>query len=290
MSSSYTIQLNSSNVIKNNKYYNSLEYKFLNSSFTIKKGMKIYLSFAQVPYSFYNISSAYNNNTFTINFPQGSGYTTVNVIIKDGFYDLTSLTNYINYTLVNNNLYLIDNNGVKQTFINFQLNTTYYAAELDLSVIPTTLPTGWTKPSSFVMPLAAKTPEILLNSNDFYKFIGFEPNTKYPSITPQTSEYMKLSTTTPKAAQVNSISVRCSLVNNYIGSPTDLLTSFPVISQSGFGSNINFEPKIKNALPLKQGTYNSMIVTLNDQDFNELPNLDPNILLSLVIVDESYKM
>jgi len=287
MSNSYTIQLNSSNVVQNGSYYNSLQYYFLNSSFTIKKGMKMYLSFAQVPYSFYNITSAYGNNSFNIKFPQGSSYTNINVTLPDGFYDQTSLTNYIQYVLTNNNLYLTDNNGTIQTFIKFQLNTTYYAVELDLSVIPTSLPSGWTAPPGFVFPTVAQTPQIILNGNNFYNFIGFNKNSSYPPTLPQTSLYQTKSISAPQAVYVNSISVRCSLVNNYIGSPTDLLTSFPVISQYGFGSNINYEAKIANKIPLKEGTYNYMTVTLNDQNFRELPNLDPNILLSLVIVDES---
>ena len=56
--------------------------------------MYVMLSSAQIPYSFFNITSAYNNNRFTFSFPTGAGagiYTNFNITIPDGFYTIEDL-------------------------------------------------------------------------------------------------------------------------------------------------------------------------------------------------------
>ena len=189
--SSFNIILNSNNVEKNNGYANQLVFKFINGSFTIKPNMKIQLVSAQIPYSFYNISNYYNNQSFNILWPQGSGMTTFNVVIPNGFYSLSDLNKYIKFFCDTNNLYLIDNAGNHVYYINLSVNTTYYANQLNLYTIPTSLPSGYTAPSGFQYPSSIKTPQIQILNNNFQKYLGF-PVGLYPAPT-QSTNYEKLS-------------------------------------------------------------------------------------------------
>jgi hypothetical protein len=58
---SFTLVVNSSNV--SNKNTNStFQYNFIGGNFVVPDDMEVMLSSAQIPYSIFNITSAYNNN------------------------------------------------------------------------------------------------------------------------------------------------------------------------------------------------------------------------------------
>ena len=69
---------------------------------------------------------------------------------------------------------------------------------------------------------------------------------------------------------------------NYITNPTDILDAFP-ISDTSFGSNINFTNQLEKWILLTPGSYNSFVITLTDQNFNTINMLDSNVLISLII-------
>jgi hypothetical protein len=72
--------------------------------------------------------------------------------------------------------------------------------------------------------------------------------------------------------------MRCSLINNPVTFPSDILDSFPITNVS-FGSTNNIEKWIK----LTPGSYSSFSLTLVDQNLNNLIMNDPNILITLLI-------
>ena len=53
----------------NNSIYT---YNFINGGFRIDDDMEVMVSSAKIPYSIFNITAAYNNNSFVLNFPTGS--------------------------------------------------------------------------------------------------------------------------------------------------------------------------------------------------------------------------
>ena len=61
---SYNLVINSSNVV--NSLNNQYRYDFINGSFEIPENSEIMISSLQIPYSWYNISTRYNNRKFTI--------------------------------------------------------------------------------------------------------------------------------------------------------------------------------------------------------------------------------
>jgi hypothetical protein len=281
MSNSFNLILNNNNVVKVNGFYNQLKYTFINGSFKVNENMKLQLVSAQIPYSFFNISSILNNNTFIIQWPKGIAYVNYTVIIPDGFYSYSDLSNYINFYCKTNGLYLLDNNSIVQNFISIQSNTTYYSVQLNLSAVPASLPANWSNPANLQFPTTPKTPIIEILNNKFSEFLGYLPGI-YPPTTQSTS-YMTLSNITPKSSSTNSIIFRCNLINNNISIPGDVLDSIGIFN-TPFGNNINYASTLNDKkTSMRTGTYNEMTILLTNENNEPLQNRDPNLLLNLLI-------
>jgi len=276
---SYNLIINSSNV--SNTLNNLYVYNFIKGSFEIPEGAEIMLTSFQIPYSWYNITSRNNNNSFKIYWPTStSTYTAYTVTLPDGFYTTTSLNAYIQQFCITNGLYLKDSGGNNVYYLSFQYNTTYYANQILAYTVPTTLPSGYTAPSNFVgYPTTSRTPYIeILSGLNFGTFLGFSAGTYGIN---QTSNYSVNSNITPVGSTVNSLVIRCSLVNNNISSATDIIDSFPI--NGTFGSNLNYLNNIEKWIKLSPGRYNNFIVTIQDQNLNDINILDNNILMNFII-------
>jgi hypothetical protein len=68
MSDSFTLVINSGN-LSNPNTNGTYTYNFIGGGFTIDYGFEVMLSSAQITFSILNITSAYNNNKFTLAFP-----------------------------------------------------------------------------------------------------------------------------------------------------------------------------------------------------------------------------
>jgi hypothetical protein len=63
------------------------------------------------------------------------------------------------------------------------------------------------------------------------------------------ANYPNNSLIAPIGSDVNSFIIRCSLVNNRVGNPMDIIDSF-TIGQTNFGSNINYAPSVNKWVKL----------------------------------------
>jgi len=291
---SFALIVNSSNVANTNTNA-TYEYRFINGGFKVDD-MECMISSAQIPYSIFNITSAYNNNKFLIGFPTGSGtntYTTFNITFPDGFYTVQDINQYIQQFCITNGLYLVDANGNNVYYINLVQNTTYYANQILLYTVPRSLPTGYTQPSNWIgysTFTSDRTPYVqFVLANQFHEYMGFN-NGAYPLgvlITGRTTNYSVLSPNVPIGSYVNSFIIHCSLVNNSVVSPSDILDAFQITNTS-FGSNINYQPTVEKYVKLQTGSYNSMIITITDQNNNPITLLDKNILITILFRKKSH--
>jgi hypothetical protein len=80
---------------------------------------------------------------------------------------------------------------------------------------------------------------------------------------------------------VNSIIVRCDLINNECAFPTDIIDCFTI--NASFGSNILYQPSYEKWISVKSGTYNTMTISFQDQNFTSLQCNDPNVLIALIL-------
>ena len=99
---SYTLVLNASNLVAGNNNNNAFRYNFGPGGFTIGDKSTISVKQIMLPYSWYNISAAIGNNTFTYTIPGSTG---VIVTLLDGFYTMDDLNNALKASLFKNNFY-----------------------------------------------------------------------------------------------------------------------------------------------------------------------------------------
>ena len=281
----YTLSINSSNVIGNNN--NTFQFNFLNGSLNIPEHSKISLASATIPYSFKNITNIYSNNKFNIYFPVGASYNTYNLTLPNGFYQISDISYYIQQFCITNGLYLINASGSNVYYLNLTTNTNYYAIQLLCTLVPSSLPVGYTQPSNWVGYPTVSACAGLGVLNNFGSLIGYTAG-NYPSTFIDTIDRSFLSNTTPNLTFVNSLTVHCNLCSNDCSFPTDLLDAVPI--NTVYGANINYLAPYEKPVSLRKGIYGSMLITLCDQNNNLVVSLDPNVLINLRIeIDKNNK-
>ena len=289
---SFALVINSQNLVGNGN--NTFQYNFIGNTFTIPEGSEMMVTNIQIPYSFYNISQAYGNNSITLNFPNNSaGYTAYNWTIPDGFYTVSSLNFWLQQQMIANNLYLVNTStGQNVYFISIVVNTFQYGNQVLAYTVPLSLYAGYSIPTngSFTFPTGvARTPYLtipkLLSTPTIGTLLGFgstSATTNIPAAN-STTNTSSNSTMTPMGSIINSLILRCSLVNNKVTSPFDILDSFSIPNGTTFGQNINYTPQVSKWVKISNGTFNSFIITFTDQNLNVINANDPNILVTLLL-------
>ena len=284
---SFILTLNSTNV-SNTNTNTTFRYNFINGGFTCKD-YEMSISSITLPYSFFNVSSYYNNKTFSLIFPTAATTITYAITLPDGFYTITDINSYIQQQCVLNGAYLLDSSGNYVYFVKMVYDSTYYAVQFLYYLVPTLAGIGtYTRPSSGLysaagtgLPTTAYTPQLVLASTGSIRTImGFASGT-FPS-TQATASSDVLSTLTPIGSTVNSILMQCSLISNRCTNPTDIIDSMPINNVS-FGSNITYEPSFEKFVDVSDGTFNNFEFSFRDQNLNEIYAKDPNVSITLII-------
>ena len=107
--------LNQTNIIPDGQN-NKLVYKFPNS--VQFKNNFIAVSSVSMYYSWFNITSAYVNNTYTYTWTQGATTTTYTITIPDGLYEVSELNDFLQFAMIANGTYLINSAGQNVGFNN----------------------------------------------------------------------------------------------------------------------------------------------------------------------------
>ena len=279
---SYTLVLNSTNVVSGTSN-NTYQYKFILGSLKLKNYEMAITSFV-LPYSWFNVTNLYNNKTISFTFPTGATTTTLNITLPEGFYTVADIQNYIYLQCIAAGLYLIDSSGNYVLYANIYSNATYYANTINLSVVPSTLPVGWsyalsgTYSAAGGLPTVAATPSCSFAATGSLNILlGFNAGQTLASAG---ASYSTNSPNTPLGSNVNGVIVRCSIINNPVIVPSDVLDAIS-INGATFGANINYNPSFEKFVEVSDGNYNQLTVTLVDQNLNTLAARDPNILLTL---------
>ncbi len=270
---SYNIILNSSNVT--NSTNSQYRFNFISGNFTVKENSQICISQIQIPYSWFNITSAYNNNIFRFTDWLGTVRT---ITLPDGFYTISDLNNFMEIYFINNGLYLVNDVGKNIYYFSIYTNAQYYRNQFLFYPVPTSLPVGWSLGLGWIgFPAVLTCPSVTILNNNFTIYSGFNAGT-YGGGGVSLSI---LSQNVPLGSNVNSLVIRCNLVQNSVSFPTDVLDSFPV--EGVFGANINYKPPFEKWVKIDKGTYNSLLITINDQNFNNVNILDNNLTISLLL-------
>lgn len=272
---SYNLILNSSNVSPFNK--NTFIYNFSDGAFQINESNYLCVSDITIPYSWYNISSQLNNNTF--NFIDWLGVSH-SIVIPNGFYTISDINGFLDTYFLNSGMYLINDQQQAVVYIYLYQNPTYYANQILLYSVPTSLPTGWSLGDGWIgFPSTPTTPTLQILNNNFQDYIGFSAGNYGGGSVDQSF----LSNIVPNTTPVNSIIIQCNLVKNDAGGGgvSNILDTFPITSQ--FGANINYSPPFEKFMKLNPGRYNSLSITFLDNNLNNLPMIDTNVTISLLL-------
>lgn len=303
----FVIVLNSSNIVADGKN-SSLVYNFPNS--VVLKDKYIAVSQVVVYYSWFNITSAYMNNTFSYTWTVGGVSTTYNVVIPDGIYEISDINYYLQWTMINNKHYLINSTGDYVYYAELVVNPNRYAIQLNTFQVPTSLPTGYSVPSGWAgYPTQTFNPIITFPSG-FYNIVGYAPisgvnfvsngnvNNGYTPPTAYATNYYVtkdslgtlsyLSNVSPNVQPNSSIYVSISNINNPYAQPSSILYSItPTVA---IGEQVIEAPPNFMWNKMIDGTYNQLRVQLLGIDKNVLTMADPNMTIILTIRDKDESL
>lgn len=269
--------------------------KFLKNSFTYKFPVEqfyddtyeIGISKANVYNCIYNISTEYNNNTFTIKWIDGVEKT---FTIRDGYYSISDLNQYINECLISENWYTLSSPtaSTTTTYIYLNADLTGYKSFFVISPLPSQStvsgstiepPTGanWSFPN-----VDNQSPTITLSAG-LGERLGFTNSNL--TITNLTNISQTIfSDQVPEISVVNTYVICCSLINNsnFSNAPESFFsmslgsTSFGNQVSTDYGGNILY-------YNIKNGRYNQFRIYILDQNLNQINLIDKEVLFQLTI-------
>ena len=285
----YTLILNSLNVAGSTN--TQFKYSFLGGNF-VAKDMEMCVSQITMPYSFFNVSTYYNNQSFSLTFPVGSTTYSLPITLPAGFYTVSDINSYIQNQCIANGLYLINASGQYVYFFTMATNITYYTTQTLYFPVPTTSTyagLGYTRPSTGqwsasgtgLPTVVNQVPQLVLpTTGGINTIIGYVAGT-FPTSSTSSTNVSVLGTVTPIGSTVNSIVARVSFLRNAVSVPSDILDNWNI--NTTFGSNITYVPSFEKWITITDGTYSNFILQLVDQNLNTIYANDPNVAISLLI-------
>lgn len=278
---SFPIVINSSNVVSSNTFAIDLPTAIDLNDYDCSLGTSYMYN------SVYNISTFLNNNSFTIIHPKNAGSDTISVTLPDGGYNISDLNSYLQYILIQNGKYIVNNTTGQNTYYcAFVLSPTSYQVQFISYVLPSSLPAGYSNPGGMTFPAAAnQVPQLtVLSTNNFKDIIGFSPAT-YPSSSTSTVTVTSSSNYVPNVNPISAIQFRLSCLLNNFSSNSQLL-HVGTFSGSAIGELVNMSPVYPSYVPC-QGTHKTLTLSFYDQLGRPLGLLDPNIVVKIVFKKKS---
>jgi hypothetical protein len=287
-----TLIVNSLNIVQDGQN-NKLVYRFPNS--VQFKDSYISLAQAQLYYSWFNITSEYQNNIIQYVWRNGAGVsTTYTITIPDGLYEVATLNQLLQFSFIANGHYLVDSGGANVYYAELLVNPSRYAVQINTFSFPTALPTGWTNPAAVPFPPQTFNPSIILpaNVNEILGYIvNFTTNLNInnafvPPVSPYVSKLANgtlsyISTTSPNVQPNSSLIITLSNIDNQYAQPTG--TCYTIVPSVAIGDVINEKVAEYIWQRLIPGTYNQLTVQLLGTDLNPIKINDPSMSFIFVI-------
>lgn len=288
-----TIVMNTNNVVKDGQN-NKLVYNFPNSV----KFDKTYLSVASVSmyYSWFNITSALNNNTFTFSWTVGVTTTPYTFTLPDGLYEVATINQYFQWYCIQNGWFLIAPSGQNVYFAEFVINESQYKVDINTFYVPTALPSGYTEPTTAAgypanfagYPTATTSPTITIT-------VGLGAILGFTTTASQTigglaggvafaSAVVAQSVSSPNLQPNSSVLISSSMIDNPYTSPTSIIYS--ITPSVAVGEIISEKPPSFMWNKLIDGVYNQLRITLLGTDLAPLKIQDGAITIILALADE----
>jgi hypothetical protein len=234
-------------------------------------------------YSWTNINaSPLNNNQFSYTYNTGAGSVNFDVIIPDGIYEITDLNNFLQFTMIANGTYLVNDLGQNVYYIEFLLNPTLYAVQINTYPQLTALPALWTNPSGLGLSSTTANPTITLPAN-FNEILGFPAGYITPQPAVPNTVFSALSTVAPQVQPNPSIFLSMNCIQNIYAIPSSIIYAITPVTATG--TQISDRPNQYSWNRLLSGTYNQLRIQLLGTDLGGINILDPNMTIILLIQD-----
>lgn len=250
-------------------------------------------------YSWFNITAAFGNNTFSYAFPTAAGYQTFNVTIPDGFYTLDSLNQLFQQIQFTNGTYLSNSSsGAPVYFLYFVPNEAFYRVSLFANPIPAN-GTGYTVPANYPgggPPATAQDPSLIILSTSaeagstttdglysFSKVLGFIPGA-YPTQTVAETGVAQSynGQFAPIIESTSAVNVASNLVNAS-GISNNAQVFYTFSPNSPFLSQLQYTVPYPQWLPVTDGWYSYADFSFLDDNNRLLQLQDPHITIKIAI-------
>jgi hypothetical protein len=293
-----TLVLNNNNVVQNGQN-NQLVYRFP----TTAKFDRSYVAVASVSmyYSWFNIADIYGNEKFSYTWVDGTPHY---ITIPNGLYEVSTLNQFLQYTMIDNGHYLIDNaTGQYVYFLEILVNDARYKVQVNQFVVPTlavftaSLAATYTAPGTFayspVDAVNVRYPGINFgyNGSKLGDILGFVINSNLPdgAIAIPAPWYFKaaptaFSSTTPNIQPNSSVLLSVSSVDNPYASPTSVIYS--ITPSVAVGTIIADKPPQLLWNKLIPGSYSQLTITILGTDLRPLAIQDGAMTIILAIAEE----
>lgn len=296
----FVIILNKNNLIGTDN--NTMVYNFPSSAQFTKDSVAV--QSISMYYSWFNISSALNNNKISYTWTAGTTTTIYTITIPDGLYEIDDLNAIFHFEQVKNKTYLLNTDGQYVYYFDIEVNKTRYAIQLDTRLVPTSLPTGYTQPIGFAgYPTQSFNPIVTFNA-EFNKIVGYVPsvglfssnnnvNNAYTPAAPTPNTFYEsktaggtlsyLSNISPNVQPNSSLYISISGIDNKYASPSSIIYS--VVPTVALGRQIVEKPTTLVWNRLTKGYYNNIRVQILGSNLAPIKLNDPNISIVLAIKD-----
>lgn len=245
---------------------NKFILKLPNTGFRTDKH-EVCLKSLSLQYSWPNISVAKNNNQLSYIW----GGVTYPVVFDTGMWQFSTMQDYLETVMTQNNHYLVDQNGLKQFFIKWVVNPVLYCLSLTVTPVPAALPANWTNPAA--LALSGLTPQLVIPAT-MTVLTGF-PAASYPAA-PQASVY-QVNSGIPQITDVSCVNITSNIVTGSgFSLYPNVLNAFSVPSNQVQGTPIQIEPSNLEWVPVQQqSTFTEIEVSFVNQLWQPIEIRDP---------------
>jgi hypothetical protein len=288
------IVINQNNVVANS---GNSQYTYPFPSTAVLNNHELCVQSCSIYYAWLNISSLLQNNTFSYTWTVGTTVTTYTITIPDGLYELVDLNNLMQFEMIKNGTYLINDLLKNVYYAEFIVSPTSYKFQINTFPVPTSLPSGWTVPVSNVAagyaaypgyPTQTRNPVVTISSTGFGNIMGFNSGfATAPNIGVGTN-LSYLSTKTPQVQPSPSALIGCSIVSNKYASPSSII--YNIVPNVPLAGLIDSKPNENTWIDISKGNYNNITIQfLSSTTFSPLQLLDSNLSVLLLIREKSIK-
>jgi hypothetical protein len=238
-------------------------------------------------YSWFNISAALGNNTFTYTWDQAGSPTTITIL--DGLYEVSTLNSFLQSKFIANGHYMVQNSTQQNVyFAEFVINPSQYVVQINTYSIPiaSAPPAGYTIVAT--LPAAQNTMGMTIGSG-LGALLGFTRANLTIAPVASLADFVQRSfqsNVSPNIQPNSTVLISVDGVDNPYASPTGVIYAFS--PNVGIGEIIIEKPPQLCWVKIREGQTTQLTVRLLGSS-NNSPLLikDPAMTIILAIADES---